>query len=140
PLDPDIGIEWPADTEPVLSPKDAAAPTLQEARRAGLLPVYADCEDYPGGLRKAADAEISLSAGFPGRRGGPVRGEQSREGAVQRRPPLTDRRYSGPGPGIGNPHAVGGPRRRPGQRAARYRPHPGRIGAEQGKHLAGQPV
>jgi dTDP-4-dehydrorhamnose 3,5-epimerase len=56
PLDPDIGIEWPADTEPVLSAKDAAAPTLEEARRAGLLPVYADCEAYLGGRRKAPDA------------------------------------------------------------------------------------
>jgi len=30
PLDPDLGIEWPPGTEPVLSPKDAAAPTLEE--------------------------------------------------------------------------------------------------------------
>jgi dTDP-4-dehydrorhamnose 3,5-epimerase len=53
PLDPDIGIEWPADARPVLSAKDAAAPTLEEARRAGLLPTYADCEAYIGSLRKA---------------------------------------------------------------------------------------
>jgi dTDP-4-dehydrorhamnose 3,5-epimerase len=58
PLDPAIGIQWPADAEPVLSPKDAAAPTLDEARRAGLLPVYADCEAYLGSLRKA-DADGS---------------------------------------------------------------------------------
>jgi dTDP-4-dehydrorhamnose 3,5-epimerase len=56
PLDPDIGIEWPADTEPVLSGKDAEAPTLEQARRAGLLPAYADCEAYLGSLREAADA------------------------------------------------------------------------------------
>jgi dTDP-4-dehydrorhamnose 3,5-epimerase len=56
PLDPDIGIEWPADTEPVLSGKDAEAPTLEQARRAGLLPGYADCEAYLGSLREAADA------------------------------------------------------------------------------------
>ena len=62
PLDPDIGIEWPADTEPVLSPKDAEAPTLERARRAGLLPVYADCEAYLAGLRQAAGARDSLSA------------------------------------------------------------------------------
>ena len=54
PLDPAIGIEWPAGTEPVLSAKDTAAPTLEEARRAGLLPGYADCEAYLEGLRKAA--------------------------------------------------------------------------------------
>jgi len=59
PLDPDIGIEWPSATEPVLSPKDAEAPTLEQARRAGLLPVYADCEAYLGSLREAADARNS---------------------------------------------------------------------------------
>jgi dTDP-4-dehydrorhamnose 3,5-epimerase len=53
PLDPDIGVEWPAGTELVLSAKDAAAPTLADARRAGLLPVYADCQAYLQGLRKS---------------------------------------------------------------------------------------
>jgi dTDP-4-dehydrorhamnose 3,5-epimerase len=53
PLDPDIGIEWPAGTEPVFSAKDDAAPTLADARRAGLLPVYADCQAYLEGLRKS---------------------------------------------------------------------------------------
>jgi len=67
PLDPDIGIDWPTDTEPVLSPKDAAAPTLQEARRAGLLPVYADCEAYLGSLRKAAGAAARCAASSPGK-------------------------------------------------------------------------
>jgi dTDP-4-dehydrorhamnose 3,5-epimerase len=43
PLDPAIGIEWPADLEPLLSPKDAAAPTLAEAQQAGLLPSYDEC-------------------------------------------------------------------------------------------------
>ncbi|MWA04182.1 dTDP-4-dehydrorhamnose 3,5-epimerase [Actinomadura sp. LD22] len=46
PLDPEIGIEWPAGIEPVLSGKDAQAPTLQEARDAGLLPSYQDCLDH----------------------------------------------------------------------------------------------
>ncbi|WP_242900890.1 dTDP-4-dehydrorhamnose 3,5-epimerase [Actinomadura terrae] len=46
PLDPEIGIEWPADIEPLLSPKDAEAPTLAEARRTGLLPDYQSCLDY----------------------------------------------------------------------------------------------
>jgi dTDP-4-dehydrorhamnose 3,5-epimerase len=59
PLDPEIGIEWPTDTEPVLSGKDAEAPTLEQARRAGLLPVYADCEAYLGSLRDAAGARNS---------------------------------------------------------------------------------
>jgi dTDP-4-dehydrorhamnose 3,5-epimerase len=55
PLDPEIGIAWPVDTEPVLSGKDAAAPTLEEARSSGLLPDYADCVAYRASLRQAAD-------------------------------------------------------------------------------------
>lgn len=54
PLDPEIGIAWPQDAEPVLSPKDAAAPTLAQARSTGLLPGYADCEAYLAGRRRAA--------------------------------------------------------------------------------------
>jgi hypothetical protein len=41
PLDPAIGIAWPQEAEPTLSEKDAAAPLLGEAQRAGLLPVRA---------------------------------------------------------------------------------------------------
>ncbi|WP_283139106.1 dTDP-4-dehydrorhamnose 3,5-epimerase [Rhizohabitans arisaemae] len=51
PLDPEIGIEWPADVEPILSPKDAAAPTLAQAREKGLLPGYEDCLAYYARLR-----------------------------------------------------------------------------------------
>ena len=43
PLDPALGITWPAEAEPSLSDKDAAAPTLQQARHAGHLPAYEDC-------------------------------------------------------------------------------------------------
>ena len=43
PLDPAIGIGWPADVPPLLSDKDAAAPTLAEAREQGLLPLMEDC-------------------------------------------------------------------------------------------------
>jgi dTDP-4-dehydrorhamnose 3,5-epimerase len=43
PLDPELRIAWPGDVEPVLSAKDAAAPSLAEAKRAGLLPSYEDC-------------------------------------------------------------------------------------------------
>ncbi|MDT0483783.1 dTDP-4-dehydrorhamnose 3,5-epimerase [Streptomyces doebereineriae] len=46
PLDPELGIEWPADVEPLLSDKDAAAPTLAEAATQGLLPRYEDCVAY----------------------------------------------------------------------------------------------
>ncbi|GAA5157013.1 dTDP-4-dehydrorhamnose 3,5-epimerase [Pseudonocardia eucalypti] len=37
-LDPALGLPWPADLTPVLSDRDAAAPTLAEAEAAGLLP------------------------------------------------------------------------------------------------------
>ena len=57
PLDPAIGIEWP-DTgrggEPVsalLSAKDAQAPTLAEAERAGLLPTYDAATGFVASLR-----------------------------------------------------------------------------------------
>lgn len=43
PLDADLDLPWPADVEPLMSPKDEAAPTLAEAEAAGLLPSYADC-------------------------------------------------------------------------------------------------
>jgi dTDP-4-dehydrorhamnose 3,5-epimerase len=38
PLDPALGIAWPTGVEPLLSPKDAAAPTLAEAADLGRLP------------------------------------------------------------------------------------------------------
>ncbi len=40
PFDPAIGVPWDLDGEPVLSAKDAAAPTLAERRAAGQLPRY----------------------------------------------------------------------------------------------------
>lgn len=43
PLDPELGLPWKFDGEPTLSAKDAAAPAVAEAARAGLLPRYADC-------------------------------------------------------------------------------------------------
>ncbi|MBK3625488.1 dTDP-4-dehydrorhamnose 3,5-epimerase [Streptomyces sp. MBT49] len=51
PLDPGLGIDWPRGVEPVLSPKDAAAPSLAEARASGLLPSYASCRDHYRALR-----------------------------------------------------------------------------------------
>jgi len=51
PLDPAIGIAWPSAAEPVLSEKDAAAPTLAQARNEGLLPEYGVCRDYAAKLR-----------------------------------------------------------------------------------------
>ncbi|MFD4814939.1 dTDP-4-dehydrorhamnose 3,5-epimerase family protein [Streptomyces sp. NPDC058418] len=46
PLDPAIGIEWPEGITPLLSDKDAVAPTLAEAEAQGLLPSYEDCRAY----------------------------------------------------------------------------------------------
>ncbi len=43
PLDPALGLPWPADLEPVLSEKDAAAPTLAQAAGRGMLPELAAC-------------------------------------------------------------------------------------------------
>ncbi|SHG45210.1 dTDP-4-dehydrorhamnose 3,5-epimerase family protein [Streptoalloteichus hindustanus] len=51
PLDPALGLPWPADLEPVLSDKDRHAPTLAEAADAGLLPRYEDCLAYYDKLR-----------------------------------------------------------------------------------------
>ncbi|RCV47601.1 dTDP-4-dehydrorhamnose 3,5-epimerase family protein [Marinitenerispora sediminis] len=41
-FDPALGLPIPDDIEPVLSERDRAAPTLAEARAAGVLPTYAD--------------------------------------------------------------------------------------------------
>jgi dTDP-4-dehydrorhamnose 3,5-epimerase len=43
PLDPALGIAWPTGIEPLLSPKDAAAPSLAEAEGRGLLPSFEAC-------------------------------------------------------------------------------------------------
>ncbi|MGW2337785.1 dTDP-4-dehydrorhamnose 3,5-epimerase [Streptomyces sp. NPDC001685] len=51
PLDPALGIAWPDGLTPVLSPKDAAAPSLARAREAGLLPSYEACRTHYERLR-----------------------------------------------------------------------------------------
>jgi dTDP-4-dehydrorhamnose 3,5-epimerase len=63
PLDPELGIAWPEGITPVLSDKDAAAPSLAEAERSGLLPSYPDCVAFqerlrggqPGGPHRGVD-------------------------------------------------------------------------------------
>lgn len=58
PFDPELGIEWPStgrdgrSLTPLLSDKDRAAPSLQEARAAGLLPEFAEVQRYLAGLRQ----------------------------------------------------------------------------------------
>ncbi|MFI5754683.1 dTDP-4-dehydrorhamnose 3,5-epimerase family protein [Streptomyces sp. NPDC051569] len=45
-LDPQLGIPWNLTSEPVMSDKDRAAPGLDEAVAAGLLPTYAECQAH----------------------------------------------------------------------------------------------
>jgi dTDP-4-dehydrorhamnose 3,5-epimerase len=49
PLDPRLAIEWPSDA-PVVSARDATAPSLDEAEGAGLLPEYENCVRYAESL------------------------------------------------------------------------------------------
>lgn len=50
PLDPRIGLALPDGFTPLVSPKDAAAPTLDEAADAGLLPTLEACLAYTASL------------------------------------------------------------------------------------------
>ncbi len=51
PLDPALGLPWPDDVAPLLSDKDAAAPTLEQAQASGLLPSYEECVRFYDSLR-----------------------------------------------------------------------------------------
>lgn len=51
PLDPALGLPWPTEITPILSAKDAAAPTLAAAEKQGLLPSYAECDGFYASLR-----------------------------------------------------------------------------------------
>ena len=57
PLDPAIGIEWPTvgrdghGLEPLLSAKDAEAPSLEDAKAQGLLPAYDEVQAFLASLR-----------------------------------------------------------------------------------------
>jgi dTDP-4-dehydrorhamnose 3,5-epimerase len=52
PLDSDIGITWPEFGDVILSDKDAAAPGLEQAQAAGLLPRYETCLAHARSLRQ----------------------------------------------------------------------------------------
>jgi epimerase EvaD len=56
PTDPALGLPWPADLRPLMSDRDRAAPTLAEARAAGLLPRYDECVAWYEHLRATAAA------------------------------------------------------------------------------------
>jgi dTDP-4-dehydrorhamnose 3,5-epimerase len=49
--DPALAIDWPSGHELVLSDRDAAAPTLDEVRAAGLLPSWEEAQAFVKGLR-----------------------------------------------------------------------------------------
>jgi len=51
PLDPELALPLPDDVEHLLSDKDAAAPTLAQAREQGMLPDYAACQAFYATLR-----------------------------------------------------------------------------------------
>jgi dTDP-4-dehydrorhamnose 3,5-epimerase len=51
PLDPDLDLPWPADQQLILSEKDAAAPTLRAAEQQGILPSFAQCQQFYASLR-----------------------------------------------------------------------------------------
>ncbi|AOS65408.1 dTDP-4-dehydrorhamnose 3,5-epimerase [Actinoalloteichus hymeniacidonis] len=55
PLDPELGLPWPADVPPVLSEKDEQAPSLSEAKSTGLLPDYQECLARYASLRAEAN-------------------------------------------------------------------------------------
>jgi dTDP-4-dehydrorhamnose 3,5-epimerase len=61
PLDAEIGIDWPAGQDVVLSARDAAAPPLAAVRESGLLPSYPDCRAAADRLRAHAAAGTRLS-------------------------------------------------------------------------------
>lgn len=50
-LDPELGIDWPREHPLIASDRDAAAPTLAEARAAGRLPSWERTRAFVDGLR-----------------------------------------------------------------------------------------
>jgi dTDP-4-dehydrorhamnose 3,5-epimerase len=56
PTDPAIGVDWPV-TDPTLSERDAAAPTLAEVQAAGLLPTWDDARVFIEELRRLRPAD-----------------------------------------------------------------------------------
>jgi len=65
PLDPALGLPWPAGMEYLLSERDRDAPTLAEARDAGLLPTYDSCRALHPGLYPPGDRTPARHRGTP---------------------------------------------------------------------------
>ena len=54
PRDPELGLAMPEGVTPVLSARDAAAPSLSEAAAQGLLPRYDQCAAYYASLASSS--------------------------------------------------------------------------------------
>lgn len=65
PFDPAIGISWPAGLQPILSHKDAVAPSLAEVARTGVLPAWPACSP-DGAERRASPGAAAAGRGAPG--------------------------------------------------------------------------
>jgi NDP-hexose 5-epimerase len=63
PLDPDIGIPWGLAEPPIMSDKDAAAPTLAAAASAGRLPTYEQCIAYYAALKGRSPSDDEFHCG-----------------------------------------------------------------------------
>ncbi|MDN3262815.1 dTDP-4-dehydrorhamnose 3,5-epimerase family protein [Streptomyces sp. CSDS2] len=61
PLDPELGLPIPEDIDPILSERDAAAPTLAQAAERGLLPDYEHCLELEARLGAAARPDHGLT-------------------------------------------------------------------------------
>jgi dTDP-4-dehydrorhamnose 3,5-epimerase len=53
PTDPALAIDWPSGHDLLISDRDAAAPTLDEVRAAGLLPSWEQARAFVEGLRNS---------------------------------------------------------------------------------------
>lgn len=60
--DPGLSINWPNTGELVLSERDAAAPTLDEVRAAGLLPTWDESQAFVDDLRRRHPAKFTETA------------------------------------------------------------------------------
>jgi dTDP-4-dehydrorhamnose 3,5-epimerase len=49
--DPALAIDWPSGHELMISDRDAAAPTLEDVRAAGLLPTWEEAQVFAKGLK-----------------------------------------------------------------------------------------
>ncbi|ANP56030.1 dTDP-4-dehydrorhamnose 3,5-epimerase [Streptomyces griseochromogenes] len=62
PFDSSLALPWDVAGEPIVSAKDAAAPTVEEATRAGLLATYEECQEL---YEQFAREDRSASNGSP---------------------------------------------------------------------------